>query len=291
MFFKHVALVGKYQSTTLTTHIVNLYEHLQSLGVNVYVDCDGYCDSENFTGITTGSLSNWHDILDLVIVVGGDGTLLSAARGLVNHNIPVIGVNQGKLGFMTDIAVDDMLNVIDTVIINGHFTIESRSLINASVIRDNKEIMQAVALNDVVISRGAIGNMIEFDISIDDHFVLSQKSDGVIFSTPTGSTAYSLAAGGPILHPQAHVFSIVPICPQSMTNRPLVVYDDARIEFDLVRENATQIHFDGQECFDLQFQDKVLLSKHPKKFQIIHPDGYNYFHTLRTKLDWSKRVS
>ncbi len=151
--------------------------------------------------------------------------------------------------------------------------------------------MQELALNDVVISRGAIGNMIEFNISIDNDFVLSQKSDGVIFSTPTGSTAYSLAAGGPILHPQAHVFSIVPICPQSMTNRPLVVHDSATIEFDLVRENATQIHFDGQECFDLQFQDKVVLAKHPQQFKIIHPRKYNYFHTLRTKLDWSKRVS
>lgn len=291
MHFRHIALIGKYQSTTLTSHIVHLYDHLCAMGAEVYIDCGNYCDYGDFRQATIGSLSDWHDVLDLVIVVGGDGTLLSAARGLVNHDIPVVGVNQGKLGFMTDIAVDDMLAVLDDIILKGNYTIEVRSLINAHVIRDNQEMMHSVALNDVVISRGAIGNMIEFDISIDNDFVLSQKSDGVIFATPTGSTAYSLAAGGPIMHPQAHVFSIVPICPQSMTNRPLVVHDSAIIEFDLVRENATQIHFDGQECFDLQFQDKVVLAKHPKQFKIIHPQGYNYFHTLRTKLDWSKRVS
>ena len=291
MFFKNIALIGKYQSSELKLQLVSLATHLQEMGVKVYIDSGVIEDYANIPEVNIGYIGAWVDILDLVIVIGGDGTLLSAARGLVNYDIPVIGINQGRLGFMTDIAIDDMLNAIDEVVIHGHYTIEQRSLINAQVIRNNISVMQAVALNDVVISRGAIGNMIEFNISIDDHFVLSQKSDGVIFATPTGSTAYSLAAGGPILHPKANVFSIVPICPQSMTNRPLVVYDNAKIEFDLVRENATQIHFDGQECFDLDIGDKVLLSKHPKEFKIIHPKDYNYFHTLRTKLDWSKRVS
>lgn len=291
MQFKHIALIGKYQSTTLTSHLANLAEHLQKMGLSVYLACGDYCDYGSFTNLKIGVLADWLDILDLVIVVGGDGTLLSAARGIVNHDIPVIGINQGRLGFMTDIAVDDMLTAIDDVLLHGKYTIEARNLIKASVVRDNVEVMHAVALNDVVISRGAIGNMIEFEISIDNNFVLSQKSDGVIFATPTGSTAYSLAAGGPIMHPEAAVFSIVPICPQSLSNRPLVVHDNAIIEFDLIRENATQIHFDGQECFDLRFQDKVILSKHPNQFKLIHPDGYNYYRTLRKKLDWSKRVS
>jgi NAD+ kinase len=133
--------------------------------------------------------------------------------------------------------------------------------------------------------------VIEFDIKIDGEFVLSQKSDGIIFATPTGSTAYSLAAGGPILHPHSNVFAIVPICPQSLTNRPLVVGNSVAIEFTLIRENATQIHFDGQECFDLEYHDQVILSKHPKTLRLIHPHGYNYYRTLRKKLDWSKRVS
>ena len=277
MKFKNIAIIGKSHAKELTLHVNKLAAHLQQLGVNVYVDCK--------------FLSDLLNNLDLVIVIGGDGTFLSVAREVVNHNIPVVGINQGKLGFMTDISVDEMYLSIDKIVLSGMYVVESRSLINARVIRNGSELLRAIALNDVVISRGAIGNMIEFDISIDNQFVLSQKSDGVIFSTPTGSTAYSLAAGGPIIYPEASVFSIVPICPQSLTNRPLVVHDTAKVEFDLVSGNATQIHFDGQECFDLCFQDKVVLEKHQKEFQIIHPHEYNYYKTLRTKLYWSKRVS
>ncbi|MBP9742854.1 MAG: NAD(+)/NADH kinase [Burkholderiales bacterium] len=291
MTFQHIALIGKYQSTGLAKQVVELAKYLQRLDLNIYVDCEEYCDSIKFANLTLGSLNNWADILDLVVVIGGDGTLLSVARGIVNHDIPVIGINQGTLGFMTDIAVNEMLSVMKDVIVHESYTTELRSMISAAVVRDHVQILSGIALNDVVISRGAIGNMIEFDITIDNQFVLSQKADGVIFSTPTGSTAYSLAAGGPIMHPTSKVFSIVPICPQSLTNRPLVVHDEATIVFDLIRENATQVHFDGQECFDLHLNDQVILTKHPKPFQIIHPYGYNYFKTLRTKLDWSKRVS
>ncbi|MDQ5920689.1 MAG: kinase [Pseudomonadota bacterium] len=291
MTFQHIGLIGKYKSVALTKHVVSLARYLQSLGLQIYVDCGDYCKEDKFASLTTGSLQDWLNILDLVIVVGGDGTLLSVARGIVNHDIPVLGINQGKLGFMTDIAVNDMLTVISDIIIHHNYTIESRSMLSAAIIRNQQEVMNSIALNDVVISRGAIGNMIEFDINIDGQFVLSQKADGVIFSTPTGSTAYSLAAGGPIMHPSSSVFSIVPICPQSLTNRPLVVHDSATIVFDLIRENATQVHFDGQECFDLHLNDQVILTKHPKQLKIIHPHEYNYFKTLRTKLDWSKRVS
>jgi NAD+ kinase len=192
---------------------------------------------------------------------------------------------------MTDVVVEEMIEVIENIILKSNYTIESRTLLHANVLRDNKNEYHSVALNDVVISRGAIGNMIEFDIQIDGQFVLSQKSDGIIFATPTGSTAYSLAAGGPILHPNANVFSVVPICPQSLTNRPFVTSDDSVIEFILARENATQIHFDGQECFDLQLNDRVFLKKYPEVIRLIHPRGYNYYRTLRKKLEWSKRVS
>jgi NAD+ kinase len=291
MQFNHIAVIGKYQTATVIAHVIHLAEHLQNLGANVYVDCGNACDHNGFANFKTGNLTAWLDIVDLVVVIGGDGTLLSVARVVANHDIPIMGVNQGKLGFMTDIAVDEMTSVIDKVLLQAQYSIELRSLLIGKVVRNNEVIFRAVALNDMVISRGAIGNMIEFDISINSQFVLSQKSDGVIFATPTGSTAYSLAAGGPILHPEANVFSIVPICPQSLSNRPLVVNDDVVIEFMLMRENATQIHFDGQECFDLCYHDQVVLKKHPKRLQLIHPHGYNYYRTLRRKLEWSKRVS
>ncbi len=291
MKFNNIALISKYQTTELVEHIEKLAEYLSTLNIQVYLDCGKHCDNKKFAEYKTGNLKDWLDEIDLVIVVGGDGTLLSVARVIVDYNIPIIGINQGKLGFMTDIAVDEMITIIQDILVNNNFSIETRSLLAAKVIREENIVDEGVALNDIVISRGAIGNMIEFDISIDKQSVLSQKSDGVIFATPTGSTAYSLAAGGPIIHPDANVFSIVPICPQSLTNRPLVVSDNGVIEFILMRENSTQLHFDGQECFNLRYQDKVILNKYPKQLQLIHPQNYNYYRTLRRKLEWSKRES
>jgi NAD+ kinase len=146
-------------------------------------------------------------------------------------------------------------------------------------------------LNDIVISRGTLGSMIEFEMSIDKQFVHKQKSDGVIFSTPTGSTAYALAAGGPILHPHSQVFSIVPICPQSMSNRPIVISDAVQIELLITTDNNSILHTDGQEYFKLEQGDRVLINKAKRSLRLLHPLDYNYYHTLRTKLDWSKRVS
>jgi NAD+ kinase len=291
MQFKNIAIIGKYQSDNLTEYVLSLAKYLQSIKLNVYIDCGDYCSYAGFSNCNTGSLSDWLDILDLVIVVGGDGTLLSAARQIASHDIPIIGVNQGRLGFMTDIAISEMLPTLGKIIQEGEYNVEERALIKGVVMRDGEVFHSALALNDIVIARGAIGNMIEFDLSIDNQFVLSQKSDGVIFATPTGSTAYSLAAGGPILHPNSGVFAIVPICPQSMTNRPIVVGDNVKIEFSQIRENATQMHFDGQEAVGLHFKDKVILIKHDKTLKLIHPKNYNYYYTLRRKLDWSKRVS
>ena len=291
MQFKNIALIGKYQATELITQILHLAKHLKDLNFNVYIDSSTYLTMDEFSQFEHGELSKWLDHLDLVIIIGGDGTMLSVARTIANHDIPIIGINQGKLGFMTDISIEEMTATIDDMLIQQNYTVEARTLMSAKVIRNNKLIFRSLALNDIVISRGAIGNMIEFDIIVDKQFVLSQKSDGVIFATPTGSTAYSLAAGGPILHPHAHVFSMVSICPQSLNNRPLVVNDDVCIEFTLIRENSTQIHFDGQECFNLLFEDNVILTKHNKRLKILHPIQYNYYRTLRKKFDWSKRVS
>ncbi|MBY0380242.1 MAG: NAD(+)/NADH kinase [Burkholderiales bacterium] len=291
MQFKKISIVGKQGSEHVSSFVLSLANYLVSAQKQIYIDCHEDCKIYSTENYTCGKLVEWLNELDLIIVIGGDGTLLSVARMVVDSNIPVIGINQGRLGFMTDIASHEMIDFVNNVVVQEHYTVEDRSLIYAEVLRSDNNIYSSVALNDVVISRGAIGNMIEFDISIDSQFVLSQKSDGIIFSTPTGSTAYSLAAGGPILHPNAHVFSIIPICPQSLTNRPLVISDCSTVEFTLARENSTQIHFDGQECFDLEINDKVILKKYPKIFKLVHPVGYNYYRTLRRKLDWSKRVS
>ncbi|MFN8770488.1 MAG: NAD(+)/NADH kinase [Neisseriaceae bacterium] len=291
MGFKNIAIVGKQASPHISEYVMKLSDYLISVECKIFIEKDTDCDIFIKRNYNLGKLEDWLDNIDLVVVIGGDGTLLAVARRVVDYDIPVIGINQGKLGFMTDIPSDDMIEVMEDIIVRSNYSSEERSLIHGDVFRGDTNIYSAIALNDVVISRGAIGNMIEFDMCIDSQFVLSQKSDGVIFSTPTGSTAYSLAAGGAILHPNANVFSIIPICSQSLTNRPLVINDNSVIEFVLARENSTQIHFDGQECFSLQLNDKVFLKKYPKTFKLIHPIEYNYFRTLRKKLEWSKRVS
>lgn len=296
MNFNNIAIIGKPNTSELNEHILKLINYLTCRKIKVYLSDKNSLEISSLPDIVNeeiiiGDMSQWIDKLDLVIVIGGDGTFLSVGRKVASFDIPIIGVNQGKLGFMTDIAIDDMLMSIEEIIFAGKFILEKRSLIQAQVIRNSKNIFSGTALNDIVISRGSAGSMIEFNITIDGQFVLSQKSDGVIFTTPTGSTAYSLAAGGPILQPESNVFSIVPICPQSLSNRPLVVSDEVKIEFLLISDNETYIHFDGQDCFKLNFHDTVLLSKNSKSLNLIHPTRYNYYRTLRKKLEWSKRVS
>ena len=286
--FKHIAIIGRRNSAHIALQVIKLAECLQEIGCVAYLDSSVAAEHR---GYRWGKLAEWIDEIDLAIIIGGDGTMLSAGRDLVNHGIPLIGINQGKLGFMTDIAIGDMQHVISEMLLNNKYLEEERSLLCGQIFRNNSCIYESLALNDIVISRGAIGSMIEFAMSINQEFVHSQKSDGVIFATPTGSTAYSLAAGGPILHPHSKVFSIVPICPQSMSNRPIVISDEVRIDLTLVKDNPATIHYDGQEYFALGLGDQIVISKAQRPLRLLHPLDYNYYNTLRTKLYWSQRVS
>jgi NAD+ kinase len=228
-------------------------------------------------------------LADLVMVLGGDGTMLSVARLVAPYRIPLVGINQGRLGFMTDVSVED----IDTVVprmLGGDFVPEERILLQARVIREDREIHSALALNDVVFSRGSLGAMIEFEIFVDDQFVYSQRSDGLIVSTPTGSTAYSLASGGPILHPTVPALALVPICPQTMTARPIAVSDGANIEFMLTRGRDARVHFDGQSHCVLEEMDRVSIKRYRNSLRILHPVGYSYYDMLRHKLHWGERL-
>lgn len=288
--FTNIAIIGRRNSEHLVEQVTKLAEWLQDFGCRAYLD-DSVANDFYCPGYRCGKLADWIDAIDLAIIIGGDGTMLSVGRQIVNHGIPIMGINQGRLGFMTDISADEMLPIIKDMLMMREYVEEERTLLSAQVIRDGKFVYNDLALNDIVISRGAKGSMIEFEMSINNAFVQTQKSDGVIFSTPTGSTAYSLAAGGAILHTDAKVFSIVPICPQSMSNRPIVISDDAEIELTITRDTTTIIHYDGQEYFDLAKNDKVVISKSKRPLRLLHPMSYNYFNTLRTKLDWAKRVS
>jgi NAD+ kinase len=215
--------------------------------------------------------------------------MLSVARLLAPYNTPMVGVNQGRLGFMTDISLHEMFTTIEAIL-HGEFVPEDRILLNASVQRDGVEVASTLAFNDVVFSRGATGSMIEFEIFIDKQFVYSQRSDGLIVSTPTGSTAYSLAAGGPILHPTIPAITLVPICPQSLSNRPIAVNDSCLVEFVLTRGVDSRVHFDGQSHCDLQEMDRVLIRRYRNPLRILHPVGYNYYDMLRHKLHWGERL-
>jgi NAD+ kinase len=227
---------------------------------------------------------------DLAIVVGGDGTLIACARVMAEHGVPLVGVNLGRLGFLTDIPADGVGGAIEAVIA-GEFTPESRMLLSGAVRRGTKTLMNALAMNDVVVSRGAIGSMIEFAVTVDGEFVYTLRADGLIVATPTGTTAYALSAGGPILHPALSAIALVPISPHTLSNRPIALRSNSRIEVTLVRGQDARANFDVQAHCQLEPGDVVSVHAAPKPVTLLHPKGYRYFSMLRQKLRWHERAS
>jgi len=227
---------------------------------------------------------------DIAIVVGGDGTLLNAARSLVEAGVPVLGVNLGRLGFLADVSPKDMCQRLDEILA-GRFEEESRALLHASVIRNGKSVSESDALNDVVIHKWDIARMIELDTRIDGRFLNSLRADGLIVSTPTGSTAYSLSGGGPIIEPALPALVLVPICPHALSNRPIVLSDRSTIEI-LVHgddSNQAQITCDGQMNFSLTTGDLILIRRKSKMLRLIHPGGHDHFEIMRKKLHWAEQ--
>jgi NAD+ kinase len=224
----------------------------------------------------------------LVIVIGGDGTFLSAARSLVDYDVPLLGINVARLGFLTDLNPLELPEPLDAILA-GQFLEERRFLLQASIARGNSNVFSTTALNDVVVHKCNIARLIEFETHVDNHFVYRQRSDGLIVSTPTGSTAYALAGGGPILHPSLDAIVLVPICPHTLTNRPLVVDMDSRIEIVLGEGEQAEGHLtcDGQTAVELFPCDRVIIQRKQRWLRLIHPAGYDYFSTLRSKLGWN----
>ncbi|RQO68186.1 NAD kinase [Aquitalea sp. FJL05] len=286
--FKHVCLVARHSKPQVVESLRTLADHLAAAGITVFVDKESATPAEAGPHLLI-ERSDMGKLADLVIVLGGDGTMLSIARVLAPYRVPLVGINQGRLGFMTDIPRHEMLEAIDAILA-GNFIPENRILLQASLIREDAEVANALAFNDIVFSRGAVGSMIEFEVFIDNQFVYSQRSDGLIVATPTGSTAYSLAAGGPILHPTLQAIALVPICPQSLNNRPIAVNDSCEVEFMLTRGLDARVHFDGQSHCDLMEMDRVLIRRYRNPLRILHPVGYNYYDMLRHKLHWGERL-
>jgi NAD+ kinase len=286
-----IALVGKYHSQEIAESLRRLAEYLHERGITVFIERETSEHIGKQVDLSRWVTCGFNDIgahADLAIVLGGDGTMLNAARRLARYCVPLVGVNQGRLGFMTDIARDDMLTCMDDLL-DGRFTPESRMLLTAEVVRNGKEIAANVALNDVVVDKGAIGRMIEFELFIDGEFIYNLRSDGLIVSTPTGSTAYSMSSGGPILHPTLTGIALVPLCPHALTNRPVIVNDSAEIELRITHADDPRVHFDGQVTLDLERHDCVRLRRSEYTIRFLHPPGYSYFAMLRQKLQWSER--
>ena len=222
-------------------------------------------------------------------MLGGDGTFLSAARKVAPFRIPLIGVNQGHLGFLTQVPRENMVAEIAGMLTGKHHA-EERILLETDLIRGAGSVKKSLALNDVVISRGGAGQMIEFETFINQEFVYTQRSDGLIVSTPTGSTAYALAAGGPILQASLRAFTLVPICPQSMTNRPIAVADTCEIDILITKAGDARAHFDGQSYIDIQSGDILRIRRYRHNLRVLHPVDYSYYTTLRQKLHWGEQL-
>lgn len=236
------------------------------------------------------SLENLIKTSDLILVVGGDGSMLNAARLSVPFQKPILGVNRGHLGFLTDIGPSELSQRLHQVL-EGHYREESRFLLAGEIQRNNHLQHQDIALNDIVLSQGSSSQLIEFDLWVNDAFVCRQRADGLIITTPTGSTAYSLSAGGPILHPGLSAIAIVPMLPHKLTSRPIVINNSANIKIILTSEHQgpARISFDSQHRFDVHSHDVIHIRKHVKELSLIHPTDYDYFKTLRDKLHWESR--
>ena len=281
--FGRVALIGKLRSAEIAESLRELRGMLEQRGCEVLIERETASDL-GLRGVDYAAIGAE---AKLAIVVGGDGTMLAAARNLVRYHVPLVGVNQGRVGFMTDIGHDDMRSGIGAIL-DGEYSIEERALLEAEIRRNNKSILQTIALNEAVVGKGSQGRLIEFNLLIDGEFVYTLRADGVIVATPTGSTAYAMSAQGPILHPAVPAFALVPLNPHTLSARPVSVSDRMMIEIVLVRALDARAHFDGFALADMQQGDRLLLKRSADAVRFVHPPGYSYFATLREKLGWSE---
>ncbi len=288
--FQSVALVGKYPSAqggTAPEVLLHVGQVLAAQGCQVLLEAM----TAQYSGITQWPVLGLKELghqADLAVVVGGDGTMLATARQMALYGIPLIGINQGYLGFITDIPLGEFEQAMPAMLA-GDYIEESRSMLAARVMRDGEQIFTTTAMNEVVVNRGSRAGLLELRAEIDGHFVANYRGDGLIVTTPTGSTAYSLSAGGPLLHPSLGGLSLVPIAPNNLSNRPLVLHHDAGISLEMVSGREASANFDMQSLANLQHGDRILLERAEQSARLLHPKGWNYYHTLREKLHWNQQ--
>ncbi|CDM23791.1 NAD kinase [Castellaniella defragrans] len=292
MHFKTVALIGRHQDSGMDAPLRRLGRVLSSAGCDVLIEAD----TGRNTGVADFPLASYEDIgarADLAIIMGGDGTMLAAARQLATSGVAMIGINHGRLGFITDIPLGSADEAI-TRVLNGAFVQDERILLEGRVMRGGETIFSGLALNDVIINRAGRGGMIELRVECNGAFMHSQRADGLIIATPTGSTAYALSAGGPILHPQVNALVLVPVAPQTLSNRPITLPDDSVLNITISAlgrvESGASVHFDMQALSNCQEGDRIDVRRSPHRVRFLHPQGYSYFSTLRSKLNWNRML-
>ena len=286
--FQHAALVGKYQADGIRPLLEEIADFLVHQGLEV--------SFEQATALNTGvtdfealTLDQIGAQCDLAVVVGGDGTMLGIARKLARYNLPVVGINQGRLGFITDVPIGQYREALAPMIA-GDFEEDFRTMIEGQVWRDGECIFEGLSMNDVVVSRGATASMVEMRVDIGDEFVANMRADGLIVASPTGSTAYSLSAGGPILHPSIAGWVLVPIASHTLSNRPIVLPDSGPVRITIVAGRDASANFDMQGLASLLHGDQIRVQRSAHRVRFLHPRGWSYYATLRRKLRWYEGV-
>ena len=288
--FQRVALIGRSGHQRALETITRLASFLDNECVEVWLEND-LAKQKTLSSYAHCELENIGKKVDLAIVVGGDGSLLSASRALAQFNTPVLGINRGTLGFLADIRPAEAIIKLSQAL-NGEFTEESRNLNAVEIIRKSEIIAQSAALNDVVLHKGQSARMLGFDLCIDDQFVYSSRSDGLICSTPTGSTAYALSAGGPIMHPKLDALVLVPMFPHTLNARPIVVPAQSVIRLTLTEKHQAppQVSCDGQTHISLLIGDEIIIRQSDQRLTLLHPPDYSYYEVCRSKLQWGGRI-
>jgi NAD+ kinase len=289
--FKTVGLIGRLHSEQTKNTAQRIIKCLNKLGVKIVL-LESVAQLLDMAKANKGNDEYIAQNCDLAIVIGGDGSMLGAARSMVAHEVPVLGVNRGRLGFLTDIMPNEVEKKI-TEVLSGDYISESRFLLDMQIIRDNEQISAGDALNDVVLYPGRHIRMIDFELYIDGQFVYSQSSDGLIVSTPTGSTAYALSGGGPLMYPSMDAIVLVPLNPHSLSSRPIVVSGDSQIKLIIGQRMSRSLNVtcDGQNADLIKAGDEIHIKKKPMRLKLIHPSDHNYYDTCRRKLGWGQHLT
>ena len=294
--FRHIALLGKYELPSATGSrpasrltLERIAQFLHAQGADVVLESQTAANS-GLGGYPVMDIAQIGRQCDLGLVIGGDGTMLGYGRQLARYGVPLIGINQGRLGFITDIPIDVFAQTLQPML-QGEYEVDRRPLMQARVWRDGLCVMDALAMNDVVINRGSTSGMVELRVEFDGNFVANQRADGLIISSPTGATAYSLSVGGPLMHPSLPAWIVAPIAPHTLSNRPIVLADTGEVAVDLVAGRDASANFDMQSLAALLLGDRITVRRSDLQAVFLHPLGWSYYDTLRKKLHWNEGVT